>query len=112
MSLQLKAVSPAALGLGNNNDYAGLGNASFARLSTNAGGSTLTGATGGTDGRFLIILNLTAGALTINHQDANSAAANQFFTSTGIAIVLAQDDTALFVYDATTTKWRQITGVV
>lgn len=111
MALQLVAVSPAALGAGNNNDYAGIGASSFARLSANAAGSTLTGATGGADGRVLVIVNL-ANVLTITHQDANSAAANRFFTATGISIVLAANDTAVFVYDSTTARWRQVTGVV
>lgn len=110
MALQNAAVSPAALAAGNNNDYAGVGNSSFARLSADGAGSTLTGVTGGADGRELIIVNL-ANTLTITHQDAASSAANRFITTAGASIALGADDMVTFIYDSTTARWRQKTPV-
>lgn len=116
MGLELIPVSPAALAAGNNNDYAGVGASSFARLSADATGSTLTGVVAPTEpgngDRLLVIVNISANTLTIANQDANSAAANQFLTATGANLTLNQDDTATFIYDTATALWRQITGVV
>lgn len=106
MGLEVLAVSPAALAAGNNNDYAGIGASSFARLSADAAGSTLTGIAAGNSGRVIIIVNVSANTLTISNLDANSAAANQFLSTTGANLTLTQDDIAIAVYDATTTKWR------
>lgn len=106
MGLELVATSPAALAAGNNNDYAGIGNSSFARLSADAAGSTLTGITAGASGRVIIIVNVSANTLTISHADANSAAANQFLSTTGANLTLTQDDIAICIYDATTARWR------
>lgn len=116
MGAELVPVSPAALAAGNNNDYAGVGASSFARLSADAAGSTLTGVVAptetGTGDRLLVIVNISANTLSITHQDVLSAAANRFLTATGATLPLAADDTATFVYDSTTARWRQITGVV
>lgn len=111
MALKLIAVSPAALGVGNNNDYAGVASSSFARLAADALGSTLTGLAAGTDGYFIIIVNVSGNTLTIAHEDANSAAANRFITATGLAVVMAQHDAAFFCYDGVTARWRQVTLV-
>lgn len=106
MPLVLVPVSPAALGAGNTNDYAGIGVASFARLSANAAGSTLTGIAAAASGTFLKIVNISANNLTLSNNDGASAGANQILTGTGANIVLGQDDTADLIYDATTAKWR------
>ena len=108
MALENVAISPAALAAGNNNDYAGISTRSFARLLANAAGSTLTGITGGTDGRFLIIANVSANALTITNEDAASAAANRIITLSALSIVLAAGDVMVLTYDPTTARWRQI----
>ncbi len=108
--LATRAASPAALAA-TENDYAGAAGFSFARLSGAGGGSTVTGIAGGVDGRFLVVVNISANTITINHQDLGSAAANRVITSTGVAVILTADDAAFFMYDATTSRWRQITGV-
>lgn len=116
MGLELIPVSPAALAAGNNNDYAGVGASSFARLSANAAGSTLTGivapAETGNGDRLLLICNISANTLTINNADGNSAAANQFQTAGGGNLTLNQNQCVWFIYDTTTAKWRQVTAVL
>lgn len=79
---ELGVVTPAALAAGNNNDW----NAGFAsdltigrvRTQGNAGGSTITGMTGGTDGRRIILTNILANPITILHESGLSVAANRF----------------------------------
>jgi hypothetical protein len=109
MALELVAVTPAALAAGNNNDYAGFSTNSFARLSANAAGSTLTGFANGTNGRVLILVNISANALTITNEDAASVAANRIITLSGQSVVLGLNDVMALAYDPTTTRWRQVT---
>lgn len=115
MGLVNRPVSPAALANGNNNDYAGIGLSSFARLTPDAGGSTITGIaapTAANDGTIIILLNLGAATLTIANQDANSAAANRIITETGANVAMATNEMMSIIYDGTTARWRQYTPSV
>jgi hypothetical protein len=101
-------LSPAALALGATQDYdpAGLAGASALRLTADGGGSALGGLAGGTPGRLITLFNIAGGALTINDEDAGSAAANRF-ALTG-AIVIPTDGSATFLYDGVSLRWRCI----
>lgn len=99
--------SPAALGAGNNNDYAPQ-DATTLRLTSNGAGSVLTGMAGGVAGRKVRVLHIGGLTLTVNHQDAASAAANRIITPDGAAKALTVDGTADFEYDATTQRWRLV----
>ncbi len=112
-SLAVAAGSPAAMAtVENNYALSGSGGStrSFVRLTPNAANTVITGFADPVEGRWLILVNLGAGTITISHQDAASTAANRIITSTGAAVVLSADDTATFIYDATTARWRQITA--
>lgn len=89
---------------GTQNNYAP-GTGFFQRWS---GSSTpiVTGMVAGQDGETRLIWNVGATAIVINNADAGSTAANQFLTSTGAALSVAQNKCALTIYDATTAKWR------
>lgn len=103
------------LGAGNNNDNAptGLSTASTIRYTPNSAGSTLTGLTGGADGRVLLLLNIgTVASITITHQDTNSTAANRFVTPDGLPLVLGPTASAMIQYDSTTSRWRVIEPTV
>lgn len=104
---QLAVASPAALGVGNNNNYdPGDGNTTL-RLSANGAGSTLTGlVNNNASGRRIRIINVSANALTLSHQDANSSANNRILSPTGANIVLGADDIADLEYDLTSIRWR------
>ncbi len=113
-----RSISPAALGSGNTNNYNPTDlNLAFAlRLSTNAAGSTLTGLTAPTngalagDGKLHLIVNLGGtGALLLTHQDANSSAANQWWTRDGLTRTVAVGDNCLAWYDTTNNYWRILT---
>jgi hypothetical protein len=90
------------------NDYAGA-TGSFARLTPNAGNTTITGFAGGIDGRILTITNIGNPVVVINHQDGGSLAANRIITKSGVSFVIPTDGIVSFIYDATTQRWRQTT---
>lgn len=115
MALVLLPTSPAALALGNNNDYAGIGAFSFARLTPDAAGSTITGIVAPSSinpGSVIILLNLGAATLTIANQNANSAAANRIITETGADVAMATGEMMAIIYDGVTARWRQWTPAV
>jgi len=53
------------------------------------------------DGRMIRIYNVGTANLTLAHNSASSAAANRMFNSTGADIILAPNDYAELIYDAT-----------
>jgi hypothetical protein len=80
-------------------------NAGVTSISTvaGAGGSTLTGMTGGYTGRIVIILNVGSGeTMTVAGENAGSIAANRF----GAGVVLLSGEAAMFMYNST--RWRRI----
>jgi hypothetical protein len=79
---------------------------SFLRITGPTGAFALGGFVGGTDGAELTILNTTAQAMTITHEDASSTAANRITTLTGADVVLpARTSSARFLYDGVTSRW-------
>lgn len=99
---------PETLGAGDNNDLAVNNRTGILRLTTDAGGSALTGITGGKDGRVIRIAKFGAGDLTISDESASSAATNRFSLPGGSDIILAVADTpgVLTVqYDGATDRW-------
>ena len=99
-------VSPAAL-TASVNDY-DPGQAGIWRVSADALGPwTITGALAPKEGgRPLLIVNVAANAITIGNENAGSAAANRFTTTTGGDLNLAADAMALAFYDITSARWR------
>jgi hypothetical protein len=88
----------------NTNDLA-LTASAFQRINCTSAAS-LTGIappSGGThvDGRMIRIYNVGTANLTLAHNSASSAAANRMFSSTGADIILAPNDYAELIYDAT-----------
>lgn len=104
----LNPVSPAALGLGNNNDVRLGNNTRYARMTTNAGGSTITGIVAVDDRLPLYLVNLGPAVLTLAHQSASSAAANRFALASGTNSAIAVDGCAILFYDSVTARWRQL----
>jgi hypothetical protein len=102
-------ISPPALATGNTNDYnpSGLASAFALRLSADAAGSTLTGIIPQENGRFLLLINVSANALTIVH-DATSTDVYRFALRGNANKVLGNNDTMLVWRDPITLRWRQI----
>jgi hypothetical protein len=99
----------------NQNDYNPTGfntggspyGASILRLSTDAS-RDLTGLSGGTSGRLLIISNIGSFDLVIKDESASSTAANRFALNADIT--LQSDESMMFYYDATSSRWRALTN--
>lgn len=65
---------------------------------------SITGLTGGADGREITLYNTVAYALTLTNE-ATSAAANQITTLTGSAVSTTTQGMITLVYDGTASKW-------
>lgn len=103
--LQSTPVTPAALAA-NTNDYVVSENG-IQRISASVA-VNLTGIAGGEDGRLLVLINVGANAISVTNQDALSVAVNRIITSTAGTIVMATNGTMMLLYDAASSRWRQI----
>lgn len=90
---------------GANNDIAIPAN-SYVRITGPTGAFSVSGFTGGADGRVLYLFNPGNNTMTITNQ-AGSAAANQIFTCTGANVVLraGAPSFATFIYDTANSFW-------
>ena len=77
-------------------------------LLTASSAASLTGVIDGSNGREIILINAGSNAITLESQHAGSAAANRFLTLDGSDVVLAANDSATLVYDATASRWRVV----
>ena len=76
---------------------------------TGASTQTLTGISGGTNGRLITLVNAASQALTINNNDSvNSASTDVIITGTGSAIAVPAGGSIGVVYDSTAQVWRII----
>lgn len=77
-------------------------------------GGTLTGITGGTDGKMIHIVNVLATTLTLQNGSiagvggTGSSAANRILTGTGADVSITGEGGATLVYDGTDSRWRVI----
>ncbi len=78
-------------------------------LYTGSGSATFTGIAGGTDGRQIRITNTSSSDLTITNQDTGSSAANRIITPSSSSVVVSQNVTVGFEYDAGASRWRIVT---
>jgi hypothetical protein len=96
------------IGNGANQDIA-IGAFSYIRLTGPTGAFSLGGiaAPASPNGHFLIVQNTTLQTMTINNQDAGSAAANRIYTLTGgnVSLRAAGSSVALFIYDPDAASW-------
>lgn len=82
-----------------------IGDVSFVKLTGPTGAFSISGFTGGANGRRLTVYNSVAFAWTITN-NATSTAANRILTLTGGDVVLAaRQSAATFVYDSTQSLW-------
>jgi len=102
----LGRISPTAIG-GTVNDWAptGLSGASAIHM-TESSAATLTGLTGGSAGRVLLLVNAGSYSVTLKDHDGGSTSANQFVTAGGRDVVIPTGGGALLRYDAS--YWRVI----
>lgn len=99
-------VTPAAITADQNNYApANLSTASALRLATDAS-RTLTGLTGGADGRKLRLYNVGAFDLVLANENASSTAANRF--ALGAAVTIQPNRGLELQYDSTSSRWRAV----
>lgn len=89
------------------NDYnpTNLATSSTLRLNTSARWR-ITGIQGGATGRFLYIVNVGSFPIVLGHENASSTAANRITAAGARDMVVQPDETLLFIYDGTTSRWR------
>lgn len=102
------------------NDYA-IGSGTYFRLATDAG-RTITGITGGVNGKHIWIANVGAFNIGFSNQSVSSAASNRIITGLGAGFILSPDQVVEMIYDSTVLRWRampknvsltaQVTGVL
>src|SRR5579883_1121711 len=107
--------APTALSSGTTNDWnLGATNTYFMITTASSANATITGITGGADGRMIVLVNAnSAGNITIQHDDGSSStAANRFNLPGNSDIIMAPGGTATFIYDGTSTnhRWRMISA--
>ncbi|MFH1317816.1 MAG: hypothetical protein ABIH71_02225, partial [Candidatus Omnitrophota bacterium] len=112
--LSLKRVDITVAG-GSVNDDFDVGNTSFARIGMNAPGDhfSITGITGGVDGRVLILYNTTAFNMTVKraYNALASEKKNQIWTeSSSKDIVTTGAGTVILVYDSDRERWVVISA--
>jgi hypothetical protein len=100
--------SPAAYGA-NQNDLALVADGvTLYRISSSANIS-ITGIVAATSGRLITLVNVGANNITLEDDDAGSAAANQFhMAGAGADIIMAPDAVVTLVYDGTSGFWRVV----
>lgn len=91
---------------GANANVALTANTTVFRLTGPTGAFSISGLTGGTSGRMVVLISTVSQTLTITNE-ATSTAANQITTNTAADIVCTASEKAVItlVYDATSTKW-------
>lgn len=77
------------------------------RASTDAS-RTLTGLTGGSDGRVVVIRNVGFNNLVIAHENASSTAANRFTNPGSASFTLSSGTPVFLLYDSTDSRWTLI----
>jgi hypothetical protein len=96
-------ISPAQI-TANQNDYnpAGFASASVLQISSDAS-RTISGLAGGEEGRVVCILNVGSQTMTLQDENASSAAANRF--TLGANLALAAKQAVILRYDGTAARW-------
>ena len=93
----------------NQNNYTLPTGADIVRISSSAT-YTITGIVAVT-GTVIMLTNVGSFDVRLAHESASSTAANRITTATGLAVVIAPNDSLTIVYDAVSARWRTA-GVV
>ena len=101
--LQLPVAQIVAVNGANNN--VSLASASFVRISGPTGAFSITGLSGGLDGRVLVLFNSTVYNMTIVNASGSSVADNRVITGTGADIVTSGQGAVTFLYSIPDHRW-------
>ena len=89
---------------GANTDWTGAATGVFKRIPTVSGAFSISGITGGANGRFLILYNASGQNMTLTN-DATSTAGNRILTCTGADSTSTGNSVAMLVYSSTDLRW-------
>lgn len=103
-------LTAATMANGANTNFALNANDSILYITGPTGSFSLTGLTGGYDGRSILLMNGTAQTMTLTN-DATSTAANRLYCYGHADSSIAAYESVQFVYSLTLTRWVQITGM-
>lgn len=109
-TLQLTgSISPATLTGTTQHDYnpTGFATANVVRLTASAG-TSITGFGSPSAGRVIMLVCATTSPITLNNQNAGSAAANQIICPGGVDFILPSSANVLIAYDASVSRWRVV----
>ncbi len=104
-------ISPSSIGAGPTHNWAptGVDLAECIRVDTSAA-AVVTGlalAAGfATIGREIVLQNISANNLTLNHEDTNSTAANRFTLPAAANLIIGPGDARTLRYDTVSSRWR------
>jgi hypothetical protein len=90
-----------------------LGNNTFIRATGGAGDRIITGIAARASGHLLIIQNIgTTNKLTFSNESASSSAANRLINGNAGSVEITPNHTIMYIYDATTARWREVTHLL
>lgn len=104
-------LTPAALAADTHNyNPTGLSTANVIRLSASAAGVHLSGISGGTNGRILLLLNVGSEDIYLDNVSGSSTAENQFSIKSDYTLFHSGGSVTL-IYDSTASRWKMINHV-
>jgi hypothetical protein len=108
LALDLVANTPPPLG--GDVDNWDLGNNSFILASGGAGDRIVTGIMARASGHLLIFQNIgTTNKISFANQSGSSTAANRIINANAGTTEIMPNHAIMYIYDATTARWREIT---
>lgn len=103
-------ISPTIIGANQDNyNPTGLSTASTLRLSSSAS-YNVTGLSGGSDGRIIIIANIGSFNIVLINESVSSTAGNRFVFANAVDTTLLPNQEVILQYDSTSSRWRLLGG--
>jgi hypothetical protein len=81
---------------------------SYYRITGPGAAASITGMTGGYDGRIVVLFNGSGQYITLAHQNAGSSATNRLLLKGASDFVIAPNDVITFIYNATDSRWIEL----
>ena len=101
--IALRAGTFTAINGSNNN--INIGGASFIKITGPTAAFTITGISGGVNGKVVILYNATTYNMTIANENTGSTATNRITTLSGSSITTTGVGTITLIYDSTASRW-------
>lgn len=83
---------------------------SYYRISGPAAAFSISGFSGGNDGRVIILHNATSYYMTLSHQNTSSTAANRIILNGASDLIIAPNDMITLIYSSADSRWLELAG--